>query len=128
MDELPDCGERVARRGDQTLLGDQLHRGQVVDVVADIGQLRELEPFLLQQRKHVLALVLNAQIEALDGELLRAALDTRRALARDERGLDSSSPQPLDAHPVTHVEALVGFAGRAVVDAAVGEHAVDVGQ
>ena len=61
-----------------------------------------------------------------DAELLGAALDDFRAAARDDGGQHARLAQEHEALPLPHSEALELVAPLRLVDAAVGEHAVEV--
>ena len=61
-----------------------------------------------------------------DAELARAPRDRGRLAAGNDGDGDAGRRHLLDAVPVPHVENLQRFSARAVVQAPVGEHAVDV--
>ena len=97
--------------------------GQIVTQIRDllIGQAQLAEQFIQNDK-----LVLAALVQVLDTQVLRAALDHRGLASADDGGAHPGVDQHLDAVAVEGVEGLELAAIREEVQAAVGEHAVDV--
>lgn len=113
------CGGRSHRQADRE------QGGQVGEVVAHEQHLVQRQSVLLAQRQHRHALVLHPDLH-VQAQVL-AALFRRQAGARsDQRNMDAGLVELLEALSVEHVERLALVAGVVVVQAAVGQGAVDV--
>src|SRR5471030_2498841 len=99
---------------------------QVDDVVADEADLLGRKAQLVQQRVEGRELVVAALVHVADAEVGRALGHLRRNARADDGRLHARLLQQLDAEAVVDVEGFQRLAVGAVVQAAVGEHAVDV--
>src|SRR5471032_907464 len=99
---------------------------QVDDVVADEADLLGRNAQLVQQRVEGRELVMAALVHVGDAKVGRALGHLRRNARADDGRLHARLLQQLDAEAVVDVEGFQRLAVGAVVQAAVGEHAVDV--
>src|SRR5471032_2694924 len=99
---------------------------QVDDVVADEAGLVGGDAELSEQRVERRELVVAALVHVADAEVGRAPGHLRRDARADDGRLHAGLLQQLDAEAVVDVEGLQRLAVGAVVQAAVGQHAVDV--
>src|SRR5471030_187088 len=99
---------------------------QVDDVVADEADLLGRKAQLVQQRVEGRELVMAALVHVGDAKVGRALGHLRRNARADDGRLHARLLQQLDAEAVVDVEGFQRLAVGAVVQAAVGEHAVDV--
>src|SRR5471032_2252113 len=99
---------------------------QVHDIVADEADLVGRDAELGQQRVERRELVVAALVHMADAEVGRAPGHLRRNARADDGRLHARFLQQLDAEAVVDVEGFQRLAVGAVMQAAVGEHAVDV--
>nr|GEU28522.1 hypothetical protein [Tanacetum cinerariifolium] len=116
-------GPAIRHRHGKTDAGDD---GQVDHVVADEAHLLGRETGFFQQRAERRQFVVAALVQVADAEVGRALDHLRRRARADDGRLHARLLQQLDAQAVVDVEGLERFAVGAVVQAAVGQHAVDI--
>src|SRR5262249_31636926 len=126
-DHLADRRQRVRGCAGQPGRPHQLDGAEVVDVVADVGEMGGAEPRRGHQAVDLGRLVLDPEAHVAEPELLPPPRHAPRGLAGHDRGVDAGVPQALHAHAVADGEALELLAALGVVHARVGEHAVAVG-
>jgi len=116
-------GGRVAWAGAES--GD-LHRGEIIDVVAEETGLFKRDFELRGEITQCRGLVARAFHDERDVHLLSVAVDQRRGLAGDQRHLEAKTAEQGDAHDVGKREALGLFPCRRPNERAVGEDAIDI--
>jgi len=111
--------------------GGEAHQAQhrhVVGVVAQKSHLVGCQPGTGQDVVQTSHFILNAQVQFFDAELGGAGAHRGRGLARDDARGDAQFAQAHHAHAVADVKTLHFLASFGVVHAAIGEHAVAVGE
>jgi hypothetical protein len=102
------------------------HHRQVDHIVADVGGLLLGNAEFLQQFLERRQFIQLSLVDMRDAEILHAVFDHPGGATGDNGDLDALAKQHLDAVPVARMKRLVFLAVIADVQAAVGEHAVDV--
>ena len=123
MDGFEDDRHGIGRGGREA---DGAEGFQIVDIIADVGDLIERKPILLCQRGKHRELVVNPLVHFGDRQLLPPALDDSGLLPGDERRDQPGRLEHLDPHAVAGVELLQLIARFRIIHAGIGQDPVHI--
>ena len=103
-----------------------LEQREVGQVVADMRHVPGFDAAMCAELRQYRGLVFNAAVVVRNAELPHAAIDRRRGAPADDSDGDAGGQQTLHRAAVQGIERLHLLVVRAVVQPAVGEHAVHV--